>query len=54
MEILGPAPSFRRRVRGIYSWQVIVRAGDPWLPRLLASVKLPAHWQADVDPQSML
>jgi len=54
VEILGPAPAFRRRVRGIYSWQVIVRGADPWFGRLLEKMRLPARWQADVDPQSML
>jgi primosomal protein N' (replication factor Y) (superfamily II helicase) len=54
VEVLGPSPAFRRRVKGIYSWQLIVRASDPWLHRLLSSVKLPARWQIDVDPQSMI
>lgn len=50
VELLGPAPAFPERVRGLYRWHVIVRGKD--IHRLL--VHVPAGWVIDVDPVSVL
>ena len=50
VELLGPAPAFPERVRGLYRWHVIVRGKD--IHRLL--VHVPAGWTIDVDPVSVL
>ncbi|HKX73757.1 MAG TPA: primosomal protein N' [Candidatus Saccharimonadales bacterium] len=53
VEVLGPTPSFYERMGGAYRWQLVVkstRRSD--LIAIAASV--PAGWQADLDPSSLL
>ncbi len=50
-DLIGPAPCFFRKVRGLYRWHIVVRAADP-LP--LIPEKLPEGWTVDVDPVSLL
>jgi primosomal protein N' (replication factor Y) len=52
VDLIGPAPCFRRRLRGKYRWQIVVRAADP--RTLLADVALPLGWRIDIDPVSLL
>jgi primosomal protein N' (replication factor Y) len=49
--LIGPVPCYFRRVRGLYRWQVILRALDP---RPLIPEELPEGWSIDVDPVSLL
>lgn len=50
--LIGPAPAFRRRLRGRTRWQILLRAQDPHA--LLAGLKIPVGWRIDVDPVSLL
>jgi primosomal protein N' (replication factor Y) len=54
-DIVGPAPAFLERLRGMYRWQVIVR-GPELRPLLhaLAHEDLPHGWAIDIDPASTL
>ena len=52
--LLGPAPAFYERLRGLYTWQIIVRS-----PRRDTLVKvadsLPkAGWSCELDPMSLI
>jgi primosomal protein N' (replication factor Y) len=49
-EIIGPAPAFVARVKGIYQWHVVVRG--PEIHPLLDIV--PDDWIVDVDPVDLL
>ena len=50
VELLGPAPAFPERVRGLYRWHVMVRGQR--IHDLL--VHVPPGWIIDVDPVSVL
>jgi primosomal protein N' (replication factor Y) len=52
VDLIGPAPCFRRRLRGKYRWQIVVRAADPRV--LLADMVFPLGWRIDIDPVSLL
>jgi primosomal protein N' (replication factor Y) len=52
IDVLGPAPSFWRKVRGRFRWQILLRGRR--LQELIHSVEMPPHWVADVDPVSVL
>ena len=53
LEILGPTPAFYERLGGNYRWQLVLKAKVR--SHLLAVIKtLPAGWQADIDPVSLL
>jgi primosomal protein N' (replication factor Y) len=52
VDLFGPAPCFRRRLRGKYRWQIVVRAADP--RTLLADMAFPLGWRIDIDPVSLL
>ncbi len=54
IEILGPTPAFYERVRDTYRWQLILKS-----PKRSDLVELlnhlpPTHWQAELDPMSLL
>lgn len=49
--LIGPAPCFFERVRGLYRWQIVLRGRDP-VP--LIPEAIPAAWSVDVDPVSLL
>jgi primosomal protein N' (replication factor Y) len=51
-DVLGPAPSFWRKLRGRYRWQIVLRGASVY--ELLHSVSIPPHWVVDVDPVSVL
>jgi primosomal protein N' (replication factor Y) len=50
--LVGPAPCFFARLRGLYRWQIVVRAVDP--SALLRDFPIPRGWRVDVDPISLL
>jgi primosomal protein N' (replication factor Y) len=54
IKILGPTPAFYERVRDAYRWQIIVRATSRnELVRIAADIPF-AHWQAELDPVSLI
>lgn len=54
IRILGPTPAFYERVRDTYRWQLILKS--PRRSNLVSLLDLvpPAHWQAELDPTSLL
>jgi len=50
-DLIGPAPCFYARVRGLYRWQIVIRAADP---AALVPETLPEGWILDVDPVTLL
>ena len=53
VEIIGPTPSYVRRVRHQFRWHILVRAGDP-AAVLRPLLPLPRGWKVDVDPVTLL
>ena len=49
-DVIGPAPAYPPRLRGLWRWRLIVRGADPH--RLIDAVPLPTNWNVDVDPVS--
>jgi len=52
VDLIGPPPCFRRRLRGKYRWQIVVRVADPCA--LLADMAFSLGWRIDIDPVSLL
>lgn len=52
VDLIGPAPCFFARERGLWRWQLLVRGREP--QELLRDVHLPLGWRVDVDPQSVV
>jgi primosomal protein N' (replication factor Y) len=50
-EITGPTPCFFRKERGLYRWQILIRATDP--ARLIPE-EIPEGWIVDIDPVTLL
>ena len=50
-DLIGPAPSFFRKMRGQYRWQIVIRAADP---SALIPEELSENWIVDIDPVSLL
>ncbi len=53
VEIIGPTPSYVRRIRNQYRWHILIRAQDP-ASVLRPLMPLPRGWRIDVDPVSLL
>lgn len=53
IEVLGPAPAFYERQGGAYRWQLIIKAKQRSELQAIAK-QLPANWQFDLDPASLL
>jgi primosomal protein N' (replication factor Y) len=53
VEIIGPTPSYVRRVHHQYRWHILVRAQDP-AAVIRPLVPLPQGWTIDVDPVTLL
>ncbi len=51
-DVLGPTPSYVRRLRGEYRWHILLRGHDP--RALLEQVTLGRRWSVEVDPVSLL
>jgi primosomal protein N' (replication factor Y) len=52
LRIIGPAPAFIHRLRGIYRWQIVLCGPDPSL--LLSQIPLPRGWALDIDPMGIV
>ncbi len=52
IDLIGPAPAFLSRLRGMYRWHLVVRGRDPY--SLLEGVDFGRGWRVDVDPVSLL
>jgi primosomal protein N' (replication factor Y) (superfamily II helicase) len=53
LEVLGPTPAFYERLGGMYRWQLVVKSQSrAQLVHIAAA--MPAGWQADIDPISLL
>ncbi|MCS7251041.1 MAG: primosomal protein N' [Thermoflexus sp.] len=52
MALIGPAPCYFSRLRGLYRWQLLLRGPDPvsWL----RDFPIPPDWRVDVDPLDVL
>jgi len=50
--MIGPAPCYFSRLRGLYRWHILLRGPDPvaWL----RDFPLPPEWRVDVDPLEVL
>jgi primosomal protein N' (replication factor Y) len=53
VEIIGPTPSYVRRVQNQYRWHILVRAQDP-AAVLRPLLPLPQGWRVDIDPVTLL
>lgn len=53
VNILGPAPAFYERMGGNYRWQIIIK-GRQRSELIKIANNLPANWQTDIDPVSIL
>lgn len=54
--LLGPAPAFYERMRGLYRWQIVVRASRRQTLCAIATdvTKSKANWQIELDPISLI
>ncbi len=52
IDVIGPAPSYVRRLRGRFRWQLLIR-GD-LVDELFDDLPIPLGWSVDVDPQTTL
>lgn len=48
VDIIGPAPAFIHRRRGLYRWQLIIRGSDP--AGFLAGADITSNWLINIDP----
>jgi primosomal protein N' (replication factor Y) len=53
VEIIGPTPSYVRRVRNQFRWHILIRAQDP-AGVLRPLLPLPQGWRVDIDPVTLL
>ena len=52
IDVLGPAPAYRERVRGQFRWHLVLRGRD--MHSFIEGTALPEGWTLDVDPISTL
>jgi primosomal protein N' (replication factor Y) len=52
LDLVGPAPAFFARIKGLARWHILVRGSQPHA--LLRGLVLPLGWRVDVDPVSVL
>ena len=50
VDVVGPAPTQPRRIRGLYRWHLVLRGTGGDLHDLLDEVGMPRGWTVDVDP----
>ncbi len=53
VEIMGPTPSYVRRVHNQYRWHILIRAYNP-AEVLRPLTPLPYGWRVDIDPVTLL
>lgn len=51
--VQGPTPAFHERLGGNYRWQLLIKSKQR-APLQAIAKSLPAHWQFDLDPASLL
>lgn len=51
--VLGPTPAFHEHLRGQYHWQIVLKAKRR-APLQQVARELPANWQFDIDPATLL
>ncbi|MCL1876496.1 primosomal protein N' [Candidatus Saccharibacteria bacterium] len=54
LSILGPTPAFYERQRDNYRWQIVVRAQNRQILQQITKIVPPAHWQTELDPNSLI
>ncbi len=52
VDLIGPAPNYYGRVRGLFRWQIVLRGPDA--RQVLSELPLPRGWSIDVDPVDIL
>jgi primosomal protein N' (replication factor Y) len=52
--VLGPTPAFYERQRDTYRWQLIIKSTDRDKLLTIMRETISPHWQADIDPGSLL
>ena len=52
--ILGPTPAFYERQRDNYRWQIVIRAQNRLALQQITKIVPPAHWQVELDPNSLI
>lgn len=52
--ILGPTPAFYERTRDTYRWQLVIKSPRREILTHALQYLPPAHWQAELDPTSLL
>jgi primosomal protein N' (replication factor Y) len=52
VDVIGPAPAYPPRLRGVWRWHILLRGADP--RSLLDKVTLPPYWTVDVDPVTVV
>ena len=50
VDVVGPAPTQPRRIRGMYRWHLVLRGIGGNLHSLLGETGIPRGWTVDVDP----
>jgi primosomal protein N' (replication factor Y) len=53
-DLIGPAPAFVAKIKGVYQWQIVLRASPANFDALLDDLPARPGWIVDVDPMSML
>ena len=53
VEIIGPTPSYVRRIRNQFRWHILLRAHDP-AAVLQPLLPLAQGWRVDIDPVTLL
>ncbi len=54
VDVVGPAPTQPRRIRGVYRWHLVLRGTGGDLHNLLKDTGIPRGWTVDVDPVTAL
>lgn len=51
IDLIGPAPCFFHKLRGLYRWHIVLRGADP---TSILPESLPEAWAVDINPVSLL
>lgn len=54
IKILGPTPAFYERQRDNYRWQIVIRSNNRNDLIAISKQIPPTHWQAELDPNSLI
>lgn len=53
-DLIGPAPAFVAKIRGVFQWQIVLRAPPANFDAMLDEMPARPGWIVDIDPMSML